>query len=177
MFGASDSLGILQGVVPDNGTLQAFSMSGILVSLYFSRWVAAKKPPIHLILRTISVGVLLIIAGIVARQFWIVSKLAATPSWMFLCTGISIIAYSVLYFAVDIKGKSHWFKIISTAGTATLTCYLVPAIIYPLLTLAKFSYPTMIVAYPQGVIKCILFSLLCIGVTTLLGKIGIKLKI
>jgi hypothetical protein len=177
MFGASKSLGFMQGVVPDNGTLQAFTMSGVVLSTMFTKWFSAQKSPTKLILPVLGIGIALIIAAFISRQFWHISKLAATPTWMFLCVGLSIVVYAFFYFLVDIKGQKNWFRIISPAGTATLTCFLIPSYFYAVIQLTGFKFPEMISVYPIGLLKCAAVSLFCIGVTFLIGKIGIKLKI
>ncbi len=170
--GASQWLGIFGGILPGNGTFHAFSMSGLLMSLLFNRFSFGKLLP-----WIISLGMLLLFAGWVARHFWIISKLGETPPWLFFCTGISVLAYIFIYWLVDMKGKKSWFQWIAPAGTATLTCYLVPYGLYTIFSMTHFSLPASWLIYPVGLLKCIAFAFLTIGITYLLGKIGIKLKI
>lgn len=75
------------------------------------------------------------------------------------------------------KGKAKWFDIIKPAGTATLTCYLVPSFLYAIFTLTGFGITGFVAEGIPGLIKCVLFSLLAIGITALLGKVGVKLKV
>ena len=185
MLAANGWLGGFHGIIHDNGTLQAFSMSGLLLSLLFTKWAAEKKSPKKIIQPVIAIGFAFLLAGLLARQAWIISKLTATPTWLFFCVGISAIVYAFLYWLVEIKGKAHWFKIIAPAGTATLTCFLIPSIVYAVMNLTGFSFraPTnpdwllTLVTFPQGLLKTVAFSLFCIGIAYLLGKIGIKLKV
>jgi len=172
MAGASHRLGIFQGILPGNGTFHAFTMGGLLLSLLFNRFTFKKMLP-YLIVS----GVLLLIFGRVSNYFWIISKLGETPPWLFYCSGISVLAYVFIYWLVEENDKHSWFYCIEPAGTATLTCYLIPYWLYAIFSLTHFSLPAAALIYPVGLLKCIFFSFLCILITFGLGKIGIKLKI
>ena len=85
--------------------------------------------------------------------------------------------YAFLYWLIDMKGKKHWFNIIKPAGVATLTCYLMPDVFYKLFKIFSIQFPDVIRTYPVGLLKSLVFALAMIGITALLGKIHIKLKI
>ncbi|MCD7900872.1 MAG: DUF5009 domain-containing protein [Bacteroides sp.] len=157
-----------------NGSLAAFTMGGILVSLASLRYkeVPAQKKGLF---AACSVAILSV-AGLVSHRFWIISKIQATPPWVFYCTAIAIGVYALIYWLVE-KRKAHWFNLIKTAGTATLTCYLVPYVAYSLSFLLGIHLPEWLTTGFVGILNCIVFSFLVIGVTYLLGRIHIKLKI
>ena len=170
--GANRWLGIFQGFLPGNGTFHAFTMVGLFTSLLFNRFSFKKLIP-----WLFSSGISLLILGWISNRFWIISKIGETPPWLFYCTGISILSYLFIYWLVENKGKYSWFRCIEPAGTATLTCYLIPYWLYAIFSLTHFSIPSTWIIYPVGLLKCILFSFLCIWITFGLDKIGIKLKI
>lgn len=120
----------------------------------------------------------LIILGLVSNQFWIVNKIQATIPWVFYSSAAAVGMYALISWAVA-EGKEKWFNIIKAAGTATLTCYLVPNIWYCLLELIGVgtTRPEWCNSGILGVLTCLLFSLLCVWTTHLLGKIHIKLKV
>lgn len=66
---------------------------------------------------------------------------------------------------------------IKPAGTATLTCYLIPYIWYAVITLAGLSLPMYLRTGIVGLAKSACFSLLVILLTGAINGIGIKLKI
>lgn len=168
-------LGPLRNVF-GNGILAAFSMSGMLITLLIKK--LSLKITLHKIcLLLVVIGILSLTFGVVVHPYWIISKPLATPTWFFFCTGIALLFYVLIYWLADIKEKSSWFKIIRPAGTATLTCYLIPYLLYGLSQLTDFSLPEAIVKYPVGLIKSVLFAFLAIAITALLGKARIKLKI
>jgi len=172
MAGASDRLGIFSEIIPGNGTYHAFTMGGLLLSLLFNRFSFRKLLPWLVVS-----GIILLVSGWISNHFWIISKIGETPPWLFYCSGISVLSYIVIYWLVEQKGKYSWFNCIGPAGTATLTCYLIPDWFEAIFGITNFSLPSAWLIYPWGLLKCILFAFLTIWVTYGLGKIGIKLKI
>lgn len=174
--GVNGWLGSFGEIIPSDGCFHAFTMSGLLLSILFNQDRINLDFSKKLIL-AIVVGIIFLLAGWVAHSWWIISKLQATPTWLFLCTGISILAYIFIYWLADMKGKAGWFDIIKPAGTATLTCYLVPYLLYSLFSLVSLQLPEVVTIGIIGIFKCIVFAFLTIGVTALLNKGGVKLKI
>lgn len=130
------------------------------------------------LLAILILGGLSLIYGFILRPYWGgFSKIRATPSWTSVCIGISYLSFLGLYIISD-KLKFIWWAIpIKTAGTNTLTCYVTPYFIYPLMVLIGFAFPKIISDGYIGLIKSLLFSLGIIGIATLLNRINIKLKI
>lgn len=157
-----------------NGCLPAFTMGGIILSLISTKYVNTinLKKSIFVVVATLC----LFIAGVISHQFWIVSKIQATPPWIFYCSAIAVGMYGIIYYLVE-KGKASWFNVIAPAGTATLTCYLIPYIAYSVSALLGFRLPEFLAIGWIGVLNCVVFSFMIIGITWLLGRIHIKLKI
>jgi predicted acyltransferase len=157
-----------------NGALPALTMGGVLLSLLSAKYVNAetRKKAAFAALTV----VFLVIAGFISHQFWIVSKIQATPPWVFYCSAIAVAAYSIFYRLVE-KGKAHWFSFIKVAGTATLTCYLMPYITYSVAAMLGIRLPEALRTGFAGIGSCIAFAFLIIGITWLLERLHIKLKI
>lgn len=155
-----------------NGAFSSFTFAGILATLLLERFYTTSHKT-KLVYIYLAIGILMLGLGLFLRNFFIISKIYATPTWVFLCSGIAFITYAIIYWLVDLQHKAHWFYIIKPAGTSTLTCYLIPYIIY----FVPLSLPVSLTFGIVGLFKSLLFSLLVIGITALLGKIGIKLKI
>jgi hypothetical protein len=149
-------------------------MGGIILSLISTKYLqtAPRKKAVYVI----SAVAILFLAGIVSRQFWILSKLSATPTWIFIVTAIAVAIYALLSWLAE-KGKASWLDIIKPAGTATLTCYLIPYFSYALADLTGIILPDWFTHGIMGIVNCLTFALVIIGVTYLLGRIHIKLKI
>ncbi|MDR2949919.1 MAG: DUF5009 domain-containing protein [Prevotella sp.] len=174
--GSNHWLGSFDGIIPGNGCFHAFTMCGMLISLLFNQSKSDLSINKKMMIAT-SAGIVFFIAAFVSHYFWIISKIQATPTWLFICTSISILFYVFMYWIADMKRKASWFDIIKPAGTATLTCYLIPYLLYSIFILTSFTLPEAITASPVGLVKCVVFAFVTIGITALLGKVGVKLKI
>ncbi|GAB4029296.1 DUF5009 domain-containing protein [Spirosoma gilvum] len=162
--------------IPDNGAYNLFAFAGILATLLLTRWQQSGREK-QLPLLFIGLGIGLIIAGLLFRNAFIISKIQATPTWIFLCCGIAYVVYAGVYWLVDLNQKAHWFDLIKPAGTSTLTCYLIPYVYYSLAELSGISLPAFLTTGLIGLVKSLLFALLIIGITAILGRVAIKLKL
>ena len=159
-----------------NGAFNAFAFAGILATLLLTRVQRTGKTQQLPMLLT-GIGILFLVAGFLSRNFFIISKIQATPTWIFLCCGIGFIVYAGIYWLVDMNGKAAWFDLIKPAGTSTLTCYLIPYVYYSLIDLSGISLPDSLKAGGIGLIKSLLFAFLIVGITAFLGRLKIKLKL
>ena len=119
----------------------------------------------------------MLVLGLLSHRFWIISKNLATPSWAFFCLAIFIVLFGLLHWVADVKGRTRWARIIAPAGTATLTCYMMPSIWYAVQQLLGFSWPAVLTAGIPGLLKAFFFALLMIGLTGLFTRIHLKLRI
>lgn len=159
----------------DNASSHLLVMSGVLFSdIYLgkaSQWTQKKKS-ISLLL--LAVGCLVV--ALMSHQLFITSKLIGTLPWIFFTLAIDMLLYLSFDWVVSI-GRSGVFSFLAPAGTATLTCYMLPYILYPIVSLTigwDWSYA---VPEAMGIIKCMAFSGLCIALTWLLTRKSVKLKI
>jgi predicted acyltransferase len=160
-----------------NGAMQAFTMAGIVVSVMYMRLMQSKE------MNLLWPGIILL-AVILANLGFIVryvsggiSKAHDTPSWVLICTAISLVAYMVFLYVVDVKDKYQWFNFIKPAGTKTFACYLIPFIFYPIYGMLDVGYPEYLSEGTGGLIKCLVFSFIMIQLAGLLEKINVRLKI
>ncbi len=173
--------GIFQGwpiisQIPSQATLYAFGMAGVCAGVFMRKYANKEKPKYFFIVMA-TVGVVSLIIAIIAHQFWIISKIQATPTWFFYCCAIFFPLFAFVFWLTDIKGKSNWFDIIKPAGTVTLTCYTIPYAWYSLQMMMGLNYPDWMMTGVVGIIKSLIFSLAIIGIAWLLMKAKIRLKI
>lgn len=177
------SLGYLSGIPAPfsyfstwiTGTIPAFTTAGIVASLLFQR--VSKKGMGKSLTLLLGIGVLNIVVALVTRHIWGISKVPGTPSWLMVCTGIGFMSFVLLYYLVDIKRKQAWAKILVPAGTATLTCYLIPYFTYPIRNLTGIQLPEFINNGPIGLMSSFCFALLVVVFTGWLQKKGFTLKL
>jgi predicted acyltransferase len=121
---------------------------------------------------------IMIAAGFIIRPYaGGISKIYATPAWVLICAGISTLAFELIIWIVDIKRKQNWFNIIRPAGTNTLTCYLIPYLLYALYTLLHFSYPAFFNEGTGGIIRSFAVAFVVIMITGVMEKIRLRLKV
>jgi len=175
LLNIADHANWLKTPIPGGGAFQGFAFAGIAASLLLDRATDPEKRQ-KLPLFYIGAGILLLIGGSGLRNFFIISKIQATPTWVFLCNAIAFGFLALIYYIVDLKGKANWFNLIKLAGTSTLTCYLIPYVYYSLAAYA-FTLPVFLKTGIIGLGKSMVYALIIIGITALLGKVKVRLKI
>jgi heparan-alpha-glucosaminide N-acetyltransferase len=159
------------------GNVPFIVLSGLIAGLLI------KKIPVKEFRKSIivfmSLGLFYLLAGFVLRRWFIISKIQATPSWAMICNGISFLVFILLYWIIDIKNKIKWASFLQPAGENSLTTYLAPDILYyliwssgiPVLIYKQSQNPVIVVA------GSIIWALLMVGLTALLARLKIKLRI
>jgi heparan-alpha-glucosaminide N-acetyltransferase len=158
------------------GTLTGLVMGGVLTSIVF-QYFRKQNKNLQITIVFIAFAALLIILSIITRPYWKLAKLGATPAWLFLCSAFTLLTFLIIYWIADVKQKAGWFKIIKPAGTDTLLCYLIPYFLYAIIKVTNFHWPEAIITGGVGLIKSLLLALLCVFITGLLNKAGVKLKL
>jgi hypothetical protein len=96
-----------------------------------------------------------------------------------ICSGISFLVFILLYWIIDIRNKIKWASFLQPAGENSLTTYIAPDILYYMIW--SFGIPVLI--YKQShnplivVAGSIAWALLMVGLTALLARLKIKLRI
>lgn len=163
------------GYIAD-GAMPALVLGGAVVSQIFRHYsTAGKWQSVIGVLGAL--GVVLLTAGFLTRPVWGISKIMATPSWVLICSAITIGLFLFTYWLGDLQQKASWFNGIKAAGTDTLLCYLIPYFAYALFSLAHFSFPEAISGGAIGIVKSLVFSFLMIQIAGWISKGGIRLKL
>jgi predicted acyltransferase len=166
-------------LIPDaisGGTLAGLTLGGALTATVFRACVERGRTQLMTIGFVIA-SLLLIGLSIYTRPIWGLAKLGATPAWLFLCSAFTLLAFTALHWLVDIGGKGDWFRAIKPAGTDTLLCYLMPYFAYAIVVLAGVHLPAILLTGGIGLVKSLLFALLCVWVAGRLNRFGIRLKL
>jgi heparan-alpha-glucosaminide N-acetyltransferase len=173
-----DSLNSLKPIlgVLIEGNVPFIVISGMLTTLIMKKL----KPDYRkTIITMVAMGVFCMITGFVLRKWFIISKIRATPSWGLICNGISLILFALLYWIIDVRKQTKWTFFLKPAGENSLTTYLAPDVIYyliwitgiPVLIYKDSSIPLVVIAGSFA------WALLMVGLTALLVKFNIRLKL
>lgn len=159
-----------------SGNVPSLVLAGLTTGIIIKKYSVDKK---KLVILFFLMGIACISLGFFLRQWFILSKIIATPSWAMLCNGISLLVLAIVYYLVDILRLKKWSGLFSIAGKNSLTTYLAPDIIYFAcwgLNIPLFFYKqdhNMMLAVAGSVIWSLLMILFAQG----LSKIGIRLKL
>ena len=179
---ASGVLGFLDPVRPAfgiiiQGNVPLIVLTGMLAGVLLRKLKESGHERILMLFATL--GVLSLATGFILRNWFIISKIMATPSWGMICSGISFLVFALIYWLADVKEWRRWAGFVRPAGKHSLTTYLAPDILYhaiwmsavPVLIYKQSSEPLVVV------LGSIVWALLMVGLTALLAKINIKLKL
>ena len=162
--------------LPSDMTHHALGVSGAFASVLLIHW-GNRERPFKFIGTMVGLGALMMGLFFISHPYWIISKIQATPTWLFVCNAISFFMVGFLYFLTDVKGKANWFSIIKPAGTVTLTCYIIPYFWYAVQRLLGCQYPDFLCVGVPGLCRSLLFSLVVVWMAGVLMKIHVRLKI
>ena len=162
-----------------NGSHTALVMGGIVTARIFftprgeGETRAAKKATIvaaGFAALALAAGYLLVPLGI--------SKIRATPTWTLWNVGAAVLAFTLLYWICDQRRKTSWAALVHPAGANTLLTYLLPDIFYFLLGALNITWLATHWNFGwQGVIRSIVFTLLMLGVASLLTRARVRLQL
>ena len=168
------SRAVILGFWPGGWTHPLICTTGLFVSLLLIR---CGEVPRKWLIGMVTMALGFFLSGILAHRVWIISKNLATPTWAFFCLAIFIALFGLLHWVADVKGLTRWARPVSPAGTATLTCYMMPSIWYALQQLLDFSWPEVLTNGIPGLGKALGFAFLMIGFTWCFTRIHLKLKV
>ncbi len=171
------SAGILGNPIPGSITLHAFGISGLLVSSLMQRYATPEKPQ-KFLLWMVGLAAVMAVAGCVAHNYWIVSKIQATPTWLFWCLAMFLPLFGIIYWLTETKHKAHWFSFIAPAGIVTLTCYVIPYVWYSVRSLLHIHRPEIFQSGTWGLIGSLVFAWLVVQLAGSMNRyLGVRLKI
>lgn len=160
-----------------NGAMQAFTMAGVVVAVFYQYTLTGNKMPVFWFTLTCA-GLLMGILGFIVRgSTGGLSKAFETPAWVLVCTSLCVWCYLLFVFVVDVKKKYSWIKPIEAAGIATLTCFMLPDLFYSWFETTDLDYPEIVKNGTGGVVRGVVFALLVIWTTALLVKVRIRLRV
>lgn len=161
---------LVQGNVPLIVTTGLFV--GALVSHYADR-------PRKLLTYLICFSLTCLLLGLFLRNWFIFSKILATPSWGLFCNGISIGLFALIYYFIDFRKIQLYTGLFEKAGKNALTTYLAPDFIYFIV----WGFGVPIFLYKQTdsmwlvIVGSLLWAYAMLWFSVLLNKLYIRLKL
>jgi predicted acyltransferase len=158
----------------ENGSSASMVMAGVVLAIIYmeTRWSISRKVYVSLAFAAVT-G----IAGILLEPLGI-SKNRGTPTWCLWTMAACILIFVLLYWICDVKKHVKWAFPFRSAGSNTLTTYLLPD--YYELFLAVLGIHYFSNHYRggwPGVLKSIVFTMLMLAISTILTKRKIRLQL
>ena len=163
-----------------NGSHTALVLAGVVTAQIFFglRPGAEERPPVRTAtLTAVSFAILALAVGWLSVPLGI-SKIRATPTWTLWDIGAAILVFTLLYWICDQWHKTTWTAPVHAAGANTLLTYLLPDVWYFVLGMmgitwleAHFNF-----GWP-GVVKSIAFTLVMLGLASLLTRARLRLQL
>lgn len=123
-----------------------------------------------------AIAVLCVLSAI-TRPIWGLSKQAATPAWLFLCSAITLAGLLIIQRVTERTGKAAWLNFARPAGRDTLLTYLMPFFVYAAAVASGLHLPEFMLTGGIGLLKSMIFAMLCVWITSLLSGVGVKLRL
>lgn len=156
------------------GALVGLTMAGVVLSTAFEK---LRSENMRMTLAFVLAAAVLFALTWYGHKFYPISKLDASLPWAYLCTGITILVFTAVYWIADVRGKAAWFAFIKPAGTDTLLCYLIPYFLVSLIYVSHIKVPAFFITGGVGLLKSAIFTGLCVWITARLNRAGVKLKL
>lgn len=158
---------------PFEAGLSSLTMAGVLAALIIARNTVAPTPRQKI--RWIVIAAALLFALGFALQPLGISKNRDTPTWCLYCTGANLLIALLLYWITDVKGWKMWANFAKPIGANPLLAYILA---YMPFLLPKLHLLTVFgTSGAWGVWKSALLTLLALIITTLLVRLGVKLRV
>ncbi len=172
-----NSAGVVGNPIPGAMAQHALGVSGLLVSSLMTSYARPDKPW-RFFAWLAALAAAMAAAGAAAHGFWIVSKLQATPTWLFWCLAMFLPLFGLIYWLTETHGKAGWFRAIAPAGTVTLTCYVIPYAWYGVQSLQGITRPGFFASGVWGLAGSTIFAFAVVWLAGLLNKyLKVRLKI
>lgn len=112
-----------------------------------------------------------------ARLFGI-SKNNATPSWTLYSAAICTVVYAFIYWIADICQFRGWAAPVRPAGSNPLLAYILPNLVLSFLGIVGITWlSTHLKSGSVGILRSLIFAFFIVGVTALLSRLSIRLKL
>lgn len=128
------SLRPILGIVIQGNT-PMIVLTGLVTGTYLMRSAHDRKRKMWTM---VVAGAVSIAVGFVLRNWFIISKILATPSWGLICNGISLLLLAFVFYRTDICGRTRYTSLLASTGRNSMTTYLAPNVLYSLIWLLPF---------------------------------------
>ena len=161
------------------GSLAATMMAGCVLGKALARDSDVTAPADRIRWAFVYAGGLFL-AGAMMDTFAGINKISATPTWCFWCASLATLVWIVLYCVIDIKKWTAWAFFLKPAGANPLIAYLLHPILLFVLSLTGFASAraySLSESATAAICGSLAMALLICGLTAVIAKLGLRLKV
>jgi predicted acyltransferase len=154
----------------------AIVLCGITASLiFFDRKHAHTND--RRLLEVLAFALILVAAAFLARPYYKISKIFATPSWALYSAAICCVIFTFLYWLIDLKHVGRWTAFFKPAASNPLLTYIIPFILYAILRLFHTHFPGFLYEGVVGIVWSMVFAVAVMALVIGLNKLKIRLQL
>jgi predicted acyltransferase len=159
------------------GGLPSITVAGVVGGMLLTDESQNRQGQVR-IWHLVSLALVLALCGGLLHYPYGISKLAETPAWCLLSAAICCALFAFLYWLVDLKGVRAWASFVRPAGRQPLLAFFLPHLFYSFLavvgiTLLEHYFSAGI----PGILRSLVLALILIGLTELLTRVHVVLKL
>lgn len=115
----------------DDGYQYTWLLSGFgftattLSGLFAGELLKSKLPRDEVAIKTLLIGLLAIVFGLILNFFHPVVKKLWNSSFVFVSSGICFLLLALFYWVIDVKGYNKWVKPLKVIGVNAITAYVI----------------------------------------------------
>lgn len=121
-------------------------------------------------------ALLLALSATLLRNYFPISKIYATPSWCLYSSALCVIFFSFLYYCIDLRKAKAWAILFEPAAGNPLICYLIPFMIEAFYGISGLHSPLHQFSSYIGILACILYAAMIIGMVAALNRVNFKMR-
>ena len=122
----------------------------------------------------------LTLAALMFDPLFGINKIQATPAWCLLCASLTGLTWAAIYWIMDVQGHQGWSVIVRPAGANPLMAYILHPMVFLIADLAGLRldfYKDPSLPVIVNILGCLAMAFGIVGLTSLIGRLGIRMKV
>jgi predicted acyltransferase len=174
-----DATGWLAALLSQDGHAAHTSivLSGVICALIYHDETTGRTPLAARHVRAIAMAVVLLAGGFALRPWFPISKIYATPSWCLLSAAACVLIYAALQALIVQAGADGWVRFVEPAANNPLVTYLLPFVVFALMSWAGLSWPAALRQGAAGIVFTFTYALAVLWAVSWLNRLNVRLKL
>lgn len=111
------------------------------------------------------------------HHWYRISKIGATPPWALYCAALCCGAFVLLYWLIELRGRSRWTALVRPAAANPLITYLLPVVLATLMRYWHLRWWPALTHGAGAIAFALLFVAATVALVAVLNNYNVKLKL